>query len=271
MLVAGRRARFGDRMHAILDQRLGMRLRVADRRRAQDELRLRPIERADALEPAQYVGDVAAEHAAIGMHLVDHHVLQVLEELRPLGVMRQDALVQHVRVGDDDVAVQADRLARVARRVAIEGEGFYAEVAGAVELQQLGHLVLRQRLGREQVQRLGTAGHRRGHHRQRVAQRLAAGGGGYHGHVLATRGGIPRFGLVAVELFDTAAAQCGRKRRRQVRGQRRVTALAPGNREAAGNAVVVAARQARRQQRAVARRGTVECGERALGVLGAWC
>src|SRR5690606_41575681 len=50
-----------------------------------------------------------------------------------------------------------------------------AEVAGLVELEQLGHLVLRQRLGREQVQRLGTLLQRRAHHRQRVAQRLARG------------------------------------------------------------------------------------------------
>ena len=113
------------------------------------------VERADALQPAHHVGDVRAEHAAVGVHLVDDHVAQVLEELRPLGVVRQDRLVQHVGIADHDVAVQADRLARIARRVAIEGEGAHAEVAGAVEFQQFRHLVLRQRLGREQVQRLG--------------------------------------------------------------------------------------------------------------------
>ncbi|KAG1605667.1 hypothetical protein G6F46_013575 [Rhizopus delemar] len=127
-----------------------MRLRIADGGRAQDELRLHAVERADALEPAQHVGDVAAEHAAVGVHFVDDDVAQVLEELRPLGVMRQDRLVQHVRVGDHDIAVQADSLARVAGGVAVEGEGFHPQIAGAVELQQLGHLVLGQCLGREQ-------------------------------------------------------------------------------------------------------------------------
>jgi hypothetical protein len=96
VLVAGRRAAFGDRVHLVLDQRLGVRLRVADGRRAQDELRVGPVERADALEPAQHVGHVRAEHAAVGVDLVDDDVLQVLEELRPLGVVRQDRLVQHV-------------------------------------------------------------------------------------------------------------------------------------------------------------------------------
>jgi hypothetical protein len=35
--------------------------------------------------------------------------------------MRQDALVQHVGIGDHDIAIQANRLARIARRVAVEG------------------------------------------------------------------------------------------------------------------------------------------------------
>ena len=33
-----------------------------------------------------------------GMHLVYDDKAQVLEELRPLGVMRQDRLVEHVRI-----------------------------------------------------------------------------------------------------------------------------------------------------------------------------
>ena len=78
---------------------------------------------------------MAAEHAAIAVHLVDHHVAQVLEELRPLGVVRQDGLVQHVRVADHDVAMQADGLAGIARGVAVEGEGLHAEYAGAVQFQ----------------------------------------------------------------------------------------------------------------------------------------
>lgn len=160
-------------MHLFFDQGLRVRMRVADGGRAQNELRVGAVKRADALEPAQHIGDVAAEHAAIGVDLVDHHIAQVLEELRPLGVMRQDRLVQHVRIAHHDVAMQADRLARIAGRVAIEGEGLDAQLAGAIQLQQLGHLILRQRLGRKQVQRLGTAGHRRTYHRQRVAQRFA--------------------------------------------------------------------------------------------------
>ena len=118
-----RRAAFGDRRHRPPDQRFGVRLRIADRRRAQDELRRRAVERADPPEPTQHVGDVRAEYAAVGVDFVDHHEAQVLEELRPLGVVRQDRLVQHVRIADHDVAMQSDRLARIAWRVAVEGEG----------------------------------------------------------------------------------------------------------------------------------------------------
>ena len=33
-----------------------------------------------------------------------HDIAQVLEQLDPLGMVRQDAGVQHVGVGDDDMA-----------------------------------------------------------------------------------------------------------------------------------------------------------------------
>ena len=64
-----------------------------------------------------------AEHAAVGVQFVDHHVAQVLEELRPFGVVGQNALMQHVGIRYHDVAARAHRLARVARRIAIEGKG----------------------------------------------------------------------------------------------------------------------------------------------------
>jgi regulator of RNase E activity RraA len=57
-----------------------------------------------------------AEHAAIGVHLVDDDVAQVLEQRGPLGVVRQDALVEHVGVGHHHVAAGADGLPRIAGR-----------------------------------------------------------------------------------------------------------------------------------------------------------
>ena len=95
---------------------------VGDRRRAADEDGVGAVEAADAAQAADDVGDVAAEDAAVLVQLVDDDVAQVLEELHPLGVVRQDAGVQHVRVRDDDVPGLAHLAARVAGRVAVVGE-----------------------------------------------------------------------------------------------------------------------------------------------------
>ena len=165
------------------------------------------VEAADALQPPDEVRDVRAEDAAVGVQLVDHHEAQRLEELRPLGVMGQDPLVEHVRVGDDDVAVRAHRLARVAGRVAVEGVGANAEVAGRVQLQDLGDLVLRERLGGEEVERLGARLERGVDDRQVVAERLARGGRRDDYGVAAGRDVVPRLALVAVEAEDAALAQ----------------------------------------------------------------
>jgi hypothetical protein len=62
------------------------------------------VEARDAHEAPHHVGQVRAEHAAVGVQLVHHHVAQVGEEARPVGVVRQDAGVQHVRVGDEHAA-----------------------------------------------------------------------------------------------------------------------------------------------------------------------
>jgi len=148
--------------------------------------------------------------------------------------------MQHVGVADHYIAVQPDRLARVAGRVAVEGESAHAEVAGRVEFQQLGHLVLGERLGREQVERLLARGHHRRHHGQGEAKRLARGRRRGDHDVLAPGGRGPGLSLVRVELGHAARAQRNGQRRRQVVGQRYVAPFPPFQHEVAGNAVAVA-------------------------------
>ncbi len=87
-----------------------------------DEHRIRPVVSADALQASQDVRQVAAEHAAIGVQFVDDDVAQVLEELRPSRMVRQDARVQHVGVATAPRAPAANRAACVLRRVAVVGE-----------------------------------------------------------------------------------------------------------------------------------------------------
>jgi hypothetical protein len=64
---------------------------------------------------------VAAEDAPVVVKLVDDDVLEVLEEVDPLGVVGQDSGVEHIRVGEDDLADRPDCLAGVLGRVSVVG------------------------------------------------------------------------------------------------------------------------------------------------------
>ena len=99
---------------------------------------------------------MAAVYAAIVVQLVDDHIAQILEQLGPARVVRQNAGVQHVRIGEHDVGALADGLAGVLGRIAIVGEcpdlGPHF-VDGAL---QFVELVFGQRLGREQIHGAGA-------------------------------------------------------------------------------------------------------------------
>ena len=187
---------------------LGQLARIGDGGRAADEDRLRSVEFADAPQAPQQVRQVAAVDAAIVVQLVDHHVAQILEQLGPAGVVRQDAAMQHVRIGEHDVGALADGLAGILRRIAIVGEcpDFRAHlVDGGL---QLVELVFGQGLGREKVHGAGAwIGQQQVQDGQVVAQRFAAGGGGDHHHVLALFDRLEGFRLVGIELMDAAVHQ----------------------------------------------------------------
>ena len=78
--------------------------RVGDRRAGQQEARLGAVDRGGPPQPPQHVGDVRAEHAAVDVRLVDDDEREVGEQVAPGGVVGQDPDVQHVGVGDDQVA-----------------------------------------------------------------------------------------------------------------------------------------------------------------------
>ncbi len=169
--LAGRSAVPVHQPYRPADEHLGQLGRVPDGRRAADDDRMAAVVGADAEQPAEDVGDVAAEHAAIGVQLVDHDVAELLEQLEPLGVMRQDRRVEHVRVGHHDLPGGSDRRPDRRRRVAVVGRGRDRQTGGGRQLAELGDLVLAERLGREQQQRprRGVVGDGL-HDRQRIAQ-----------------------------------------------------------------------------------------------------
>ena len=169
---------------------------VADRGARHQEARGGAVGAGDAPEPSEHVGDVGAEHAAVDVRLVDDHDREVGEEVPPRGVVREDPEVQHVGVGEDDVAVAADRRALLARRVAVvDREPGVLDV----EAVERARLVLGERLRRVEVERAGAgvaAEDVEGGELE--AERLAGGGAGGDDR-RAGPGGVDRLGLVAVE------------------------------------------------------------------------
>jgi hypothetical protein len=161
---------------------------------------------ADALEAAEDIGEMATEDPSVGVQLVHHHVAQVLEEVHPLGVVREDPRVEHVGVGEHEVGARPHRPPRVLRRVAVVGE--HPQVGqGLRQLGELGELVLREGLRREEIEdaalRLLDQALQHG---QVVAERLPRGGGRDGDEMLALGHDLEGLGLVRIELADAARA-----------------------------------------------------------------
>ena len=156
---------------------------------------------------------MAAEDAAVVVQLVHHDVAEVLEEADPLVVVGQDAGVEHVGVGDDDVAGLADGPAGGGRGVAVVGERLDVGADRFDQSVKLGLLVLGERLGREEVEGAGVRVFEDGvEDRQVVAEGLAAGGRRDDDDVAAGQRVLDRLGLVGVELVDAALRVRGLRR-----------------------------------------------------------
>ncbi len=199
-----RRAVRVDQGERLPDEPLGELDRVRDRRRGEDEPRVRAVDSRDAAQPPHDVGDVGAEDAAVGVGLVEDDPLEVGEHVSPALVVGQDADVEHVRVGQDQVRALADLRPVLARRVAVVDR--VAQRAEA-ELGELSRLVLGERLGRIEVDRTpgGIAG-QRVENGQVEGERLAGGRAAGDDQV-ALGGGLERLELVREEALDAGAAQ----------------------------------------------------------------
>ena len=138
----------GERRQA--GQRLGQLDGIGDRGGGQQEARLGAVDGRRPPQPPQHVGDVRTEHAAVDVGLVDDDEGEVGEQVAPGRVVGQDPDVEHVGVGDDEVAALADRRALLARRVAVvDGR---ADRLVQPEAAQRARLVLGERLGRVEVE-----------------------------------------------------------------------------------------------------------------------
>ena len=192
-----------DFRHGLLDEFLGKLLRVGDGGRAANEAGLGTVEIANSPETAEQVADVASEDAAISVEFVDNDVLEMLEEARPFGVMREDAAVHHVGVGEDDIGALPDGFSGVLRGVAVIGEGADVAFHAGDEPLEFVELVFGKGFGGEEIESagLGVLG-QRVEDGQVVAERLAAGGGCGDDDVRAGADLFPSLKLMGVEFPD---------------------------------------------------------------------
>ncbi len=176
---------------------LGELSRVSDRGGRANEHGIRAVVTTHTPEPSQHIRQMTPKHTSIGVELIDHHKPQVLEQLGPPRMVRQDPGVEHLGVAEHDLSAPPNNATSVLRRVAIVGEGADVlsvrpqSVGQAVKLRQL---VLGESLGGKQIQRtrggLGQDGRQDGHV---VAERLPRRGRGDHHCVSPGEGVVDRF------------------------------------------------------------------------------
>ena len=118
-------------------------------------MRVCTIEIRHTFEPADDIGNMRAKDTAIGVGFIDDDKAQVGEEVAPVGVMRQDARVKHVGIGQNDARILADGGAVFLRSVAIiDGSVIrFQDVSTICKLKRLeiGELILRKGFGGEEI------------------------------------------------------------------------------------------------------------------------
>ena len=144
----------GHRMCGPTGQLRKRHVRVSHRRRGSDDDRGRAIVGGDAQQAAEDECDMGPEHSAVPVGFVDDDEAEVLEHPGEALVLGQNAAVEHVRVGEDDVRMPSRPVLRDLRGVPV--------IAGRThalddEPFEFGQLIGGQGLRRRDVDRRGGA------------------------------------------------------------------------------------------------------------------
>ena len=180
---------------------------------------------AHPAQPAQHLGDVGAEDAAVGVALVDHHEPQPAQEAGPArrgGAAGRGAACPGWSGRAGRAARTQSRSSRGCRRRSPPG------VPGSAARRAQRPAAGRRRApwsapGRARVAR--GLGQQRGQDRQLVGERLAGGGTGRDDHVRAGVGQVGRDALVSPRRRHAAVGEPGAQVRRDPVGP-----AAPGRR-----------------------------------------
>ena len=111
VLPAARRTVVVDHFHIAADEPRRQLARVGDRRAGGQKNRPRAVMFAHPHQPAEHGRNMGAQDAAISVHLVHHHELQIRKERGPFRMIGQDRCVQHVRIRKDEVRFAANTAA----------------------------------------------------------------------------------------------------------------------------------------------------------------
>ncbi len=132
----------------------GQLLWIGDGGGTADELRPGPIEMADTVQPPQDIGHMRSENTPVGMELVDHDEFQVLEEGQPFGMVRKNTRMEHIGIGDHNIALRTDGLPRVLGSISIIGKGFDRFLNLPDQVLKFEHLILGKGLGGKEIKSL---------------------------------------------------------------------------------------------------------------------
>ncbi len=166
------------------------------------------------------MGDVGTENATQHVKLVDDDVVQSLQKGGPLAVVGQQAVMQHLRVGQDHVCVGPGPGPLILGSVTVVGDGL--EIRD-VHLAEGSELILRQRFRRVEQQRGAgpqTADNGLGDGNLET-QRLAGGRASGDHHRLLVSNEVYRFCLMGVDPFGKAVGDLVRQRSGQLFVDRR--------------------------------------------------
>ena len=83
-----------------------------------------------------------SEDSAIGVHLIDDDIFKILKKVDPFGVVRQDSLMQHVRIGHNDMSLFPDDNAGILGRVPVKGKYLNIFIQNRHNVMQFLHLIL---------------------------------------------------------------------------------------------------------------------------------
>ncbi len=75
---------------------------IGDCCRGTDENRVRAVMTAEPLQAAEDPGDLRTKDPPVDMDLIDDHKAQAGKEIPPRRMFRENPLVEHVRVGEDN-------------------------------------------------------------------------------------------------------------------------------------------------------------------------